>query len=142
MSAFGPETLVSRDRSDSPVPRQPAHLHIQRLNVVLTYGIPPEFLRYKCRCPLATRFDKYLCTTNYTSKFLVASSCACSILQYWLWGAVRARTVARCATPLILLRIHRILCHTWYLLSLVELAKVRLNFSGWVIGSLDRRNPR
>ena len=27
LSAFAPENLVSRDGSDSPVPRQPAHLH-------------------------------------------------------------------------------------------------------------------
>ena len=42
LSAFAPENLVSRDGFGSPVPRQPAHL-ILRLNLVLTYGIPPEF---------------------------------------------------------------------------------------------------
>ena len=51
LSAFASENLVSRDGSGSPVPRQPAHLHTlaesgghsphSRLNVVLTYGIPP-----------------------------------------------------------------------------------------------------
>ena len=40
--AFVSENLVSRDGFGSPVPRQPAHL-ILRLNLVLTYGIPPEF---------------------------------------------------------------------------------------------------
>ena len=39
---FAPANLVSRDGFGSPVPRQPAHL-IFRLNLVLTYGIPPEF---------------------------------------------------------------------------------------------------
>ena len=29
LSAFAPENLVSRDGFDSPVPRQPAHLHTQ-----------------------------------------------------------------------------------------------------------------
>ena len=29
LSAFVPENLVSRDRFGSPIPRQPAHLHIQ-----------------------------------------------------------------------------------------------------------------
>ena len=29
LSAFAPENLVSRDGFGSPVPRQPAHLHIQ-----------------------------------------------------------------------------------------------------------------
>ena len=44
LSAFVPEDLVSRDGFGSPVPRQPAHLHmILRLNLVLSYGIPPEF---------------------------------------------------------------------------------------------------
>ena len=42
LSAFAPENLVSRGGFGSPVPRQPAHLHTQ-LNLVLTYGIPPEF---------------------------------------------------------------------------------------------------
>ena len=41
-SAFAPENLVSRDGFGSPVPLQPAHLHTQA-NLVLTYGIPPEF---------------------------------------------------------------------------------------------------
>ena len=44
LSAFAPENLVSRDGFGSrPVPRQPAHLHTHRLNLVLTYRIPPEF---------------------------------------------------------------------------------------------------
>ena len=42
LSPFSPENLVSRDGFGSPVPRQHAHLHL-RLNLVLTYGIPPEF---------------------------------------------------------------------------------------------------
>ena len=42
LSAFAPENLISRDGFGSPVPRQPAHLHV-RLNLVLTYGVPPEF---------------------------------------------------------------------------------------------------
>ena len=37
------ENLVSRDGFSRPVPRQPAHLSILRLNLVLTYGIPLEF---------------------------------------------------------------------------------------------------
>ena len=71
--AFAPVNLVSRDGFGSPVPRQPAHLRTQtesgaylrdssrvprrrqlfvcivgsisilRLNLVLAYGIPPEF---------------------------------------------------------------------------------------------------
>ena len=44
LSAFAPENSVSRDGFGSSVSRQPAHLHIiLRLNLVLTYGIPPEF---------------------------------------------------------------------------------------------------
>ena len=45
LSAFVPENSVSRDGFGSPVPRQPAHhaITILRLNLVLTYGIPPEF---------------------------------------------------------------------------------------------------
>ena len=43
LSAFVPENFVSRDGFGSPVPRQLAHLHSLRLNLVLTYGIPPEF---------------------------------------------------------------------------------------------------
>ena len=43
LSAFAPENLVSRDGFGSPVPRQSAHLHTLRLNLVLTYGIPPGF---------------------------------------------------------------------------------------------------
>ena len=43
LSPFAPENLVSGDGFGSPVPRQPTHLHTQRLNLMLTYGIPPEF---------------------------------------------------------------------------------------------------
>ena len=56
LSPFAPENLVSRDGFGSPVPRQPSHLHTPRvwqsrpasvcclrLNLVLTYGIPPDF---------------------------------------------------------------------------------------------------
>ena len=42
LSALAPENLVSRDVFCGPVPRQLAYLHTQ-LNLVLTYGIPPEF---------------------------------------------------------------------------------------------------
>ena len=42
LSPFAPENLVSRHGFGSPVPRQPAH-SILRLNLVLTYGITPEF---------------------------------------------------------------------------------------------------
>ena len=42
LSAFVPENLVSRDGFGSPVPRQPAH-SILRLNLMLTYEVPPEF---------------------------------------------------------------------------------------------------
>ena len=42
LSPFAPEHLVSRDGFGSPIPRQPVHLHTQA-NLVLTYGIPPEF---------------------------------------------------------------------------------------------------
>ena len=43
LSAFAPENLVWRDGFDSPVPRQPViRFSILGLNVVLTYGIPPE----------------------------------------------------------------------------------------------------
>ena len=43
LSPFGPENLVSRDRFGSPVPRQPAILHIQAGSGA--YIIPPEFRR-------------------------------------------------------------------------------------------------
>ena len=43
-SAFAPENLSSRDGFGSLVPRKPAHISILlRLNMVLTYWIPPEF---------------------------------------------------------------------------------------------------
>ena len=44
LSAFVPENLVSRDGFGSPVPSRASLLiFIFRLNIVLTYGIPPEF---------------------------------------------------------------------------------------------------
>ena len=45
LSAFAPESLVSRDGFGSPIPRHPARLHTHiMLNLALTYyGIPPEF---------------------------------------------------------------------------------------------------
>ena len=43
LSPFAPENLVARDGFGSPVPRQPAHFHTRGMNLVLTYGIPPEF---------------------------------------------------------------------------------------------------
>ena len=43
LSPFAPENLVSRDRFGSPVPRQPANLHIQAGSGA--YIIPPEFRR-------------------------------------------------------------------------------------------------
>ena len=44
LSAFAPENLVSRDGFDSPVPRQPAHLHTQaESGAYLLHGIPPDF---------------------------------------------------------------------------------------------------
>ena len=43
LSPCVPENLVSRDGFGSPVPRQPLFISILRLNLVLTYGIPPEF---------------------------------------------------------------------------------------------------
>ena len=42
LSAFVPENLVSRDRFGSPS-RVSLLISILRLNLVLTYGIPPEF---------------------------------------------------------------------------------------------------
>ena len=42
LSTFSPENLVSRDEFGSPVLHQPDQL-LLRLNLVLTYGIPPEF---------------------------------------------------------------------------------------------------
>ena len=42
LSPCVPEKLVSRDGFSRPVPRQPL-ISILRLNLVLTYGIPPEF---------------------------------------------------------------------------------------------------
>ena len=42
LSLFAPGRLVSRDWFGSPVPRHSAH-SILRLNLVLTYGIPPDF---------------------------------------------------------------------------------------------------
>ena len=40
LSPCVPENLVSRDGFSRPVPRQPAHLHIFRLNLVLTGFLP------------------------------------------------------------------------------------------------------
>ena len=42
-SPFAPKNLVSRNGFGSAVPRQPAHLSILTLNLVLTHGIPPDF---------------------------------------------------------------------------------------------------
>ena len=42
LSAFAPENLVSRDGSAVPS-RVSLLISILRLNMVLTYGIPPEF---------------------------------------------------------------------------------------------------
>ena len=42
LSSFALENLVSRDGFGSPFPPQPVHLQL-RLNLVLTYGIPPDF---------------------------------------------------------------------------------------------------
>ena len=77
LSAFAPENLVSRDGfGSSPVPRQPAHLHTlaesgarspnSRLNVVLTYGIPPHtvLLVRRANCPCcSTRATGDLCNS-------------------------------------------------------------------------------
>ena len=43
LSPFATDNLVSRDGFGRHVPRQPAHSRHLRLNLVLTYGIPPEF---------------------------------------------------------------------------------------------------
>ena len=45
LSPFAPEDSVSRDGFACPVSLQPAHddISILRLNLELTYGIPPEF---------------------------------------------------------------------------------------------------
>ena len=43
LSTFVPENLVSRDGFGSPVPRVSLLISILRLNLVPTYGIPPEF---------------------------------------------------------------------------------------------------
>ena len=47
---FAPENVVLRDRFAGPVPRQPvAHSPHSRVNVGLTYGIPPHIvLFYTC----------------------------------------------------------------------------------------------
>ena len=45
LSAFAPGNLVLRDRFDSPVPRQPSHLHTQAepgAYSLVTF-VPPEF---------------------------------------------------------------------------------------------------
>ena len=42
LSAFAPENLASRDGFGSP-PRVSLFISILRQNLVLTYGIPPEF---------------------------------------------------------------------------------------------------
>ena len=36
-STFAPENLVSRDGFGSPVPRQPAHLHIQAESITVRF---------------------------------------------------------------------------------------------------------
>ena len=51
LSSFAPENVISRDRFDDPVPRQPAyHSPHSRLNVVLTYGFLS--IQYYCKLPL------------------------------------------------------------------------------------------
>ena len=44
LSAFAPENLVSRNGFGSPVRVSPL-ISILRVNLVLTYGVPPEFRR-------------------------------------------------------------------------------------------------
>ena len=43
LSSYAPENLVSRDGFSRPVSRVSLLVSILRLNLVLTYGIPPEF---------------------------------------------------------------------------------------------------
>ena len=43
LSSFAPENLVSRDVFGGPISRQLAQSPYSRLNLVLAYGIPPEF---------------------------------------------------------------------------------------------------
>ena len=51
LSSLAPENLVSRDRFGSPVPRQPAHLHIQAES--------------RSRCLLAGCLPSSAATSNY-----------------------------------------------------------------------------
>ena len=55
LSSLAAENVVSRDRFGGPVPRQPvAHSPHSRLNVALTYGIPPHtvlLLVRRANCP-------------------------------------------------------------------------------------------
>ena len=53
LSAFAPENLVSRDGFDSPVPRQPAHLHT-------TQAESGAYLRDSSRVPRRRPFFMYL----------------------------------------------------------------------------------
>ena len=55
LSPFAPESLVSRDRFDSPVPRQPAHLHAQAES--------DAYLRDSSRVP---RRRPYICLNPHT----------------------------------------------------------------------------
>ena len=85
LSAFAPENLVSRDDFGSPVPRQPAHLHTlaefgahsphSRLNVVLTYGIPPHtvLLVRRANCPCCSRIACYRRIVQFIS--MIAAAC-------------------------------------------------------------------
>ena len=58
LSSFPPEDVVSRDRFGGPVPPQPpGHSPHSRLNVVLTYGIPPHTVQpvRRANCPCYSR---------------------------------------------------------------------------------------
>ena len=75
LSAFAPENLVSRDGIGSPVPRQPAHLHIQAesgaylrdpsrvprgrplyILTALRHRVSPEFIGSRNRVPIVVHY--------------------------------------------------------------------------------------
>ena len=77
--SFAPENVISRDRSGGPVPRQPvAHSPHSRLNVVLSYEVPPcTVLLVRRACPCCSRITCLRTGELYNSFLWLLWHCCC-----------------------------------------------------------------
>ena len=72
LSSFAPKNVVLRGRFSGPVPHQPAaHSPHSRLNVMLTYGIPPYtvLLVRRLNCPCCSRITHACVRENCAIRF-------------------------------------------------------------------------